>query len=327
MKVELLTQADQVLSPCGRYVAPAGLGWVDIPFGMQYQKYLANAAADSTEEKLVETPVPFILRAFQAFAQPGTIGAVYWRMRFPTGRFFQSQICAVSEEFDFGSFRQPIDPPLECAPGSRFYFTTDGLIASGTDVAITVLLEGVLRYTIKGTSGCAIPIGRNEPWASQPAFPVHDPNQNILAPECRLGGQCYPETPKGYRDEPFTYCVPLSNAVSVKNDGSVTANQPLLIGSDADFVVRGLNFVFTAVGGATGTLFVRIRSDSGYEITDGFCTAARISTVLFPELWLKSSGRGASALFIDYMFVDNNATGSWNVQPVAIGVKRRRVSA
>jgi len=323
LKAEFITQADQVLSTCGRLVAPPGLGWVDIPFGLQYSKYLAAGAPDSTEEKLVETPVTFVIRSYQAYSQPATLGTVAWRLRFPNGRFYNSAVCAVSPSFDIGSFRQTIDPPLECPPGSRFFLTTDGLLsAAGTDVAITVLLEGAIRYTLKGTSaGCAAALGRNEPWASMPYF-SQDPNGNILAPEWRLGCQRYPETPASYRDQQFTYLTPSSNAVAVPNDGSVVANVPLYIGSDADFVVRALNFVSTAVGGAAGTLFVRIRDHSGYELSDGFVWARRVSTVLFPQLWIKSAG-GGGALFIDYMFVDTNATGSWLVQPVAFGCKRR----
>jgi len=324
LKSEFVSECDKVLSSCGRLVSPPGVGFVDIPVGLQYQKFLPQGSADSTEEKLVETPAPFILKAFQAYATPASVGATYWRLRLPNGRFLHSATLAASEEFDIGSFRQTIDPPLECQPGGRFFFTTDGLLAAGVDVSITVILEGVIRYTLKGDAGgCGQPVGPNEPWASMARFTL-DANQNLMAPEWRLGGQCYPETPAGCRDEVFTYLVPSSNAISVPCDGTVVANQPMFIGSDTDFVVRRLDFLTNFAPLAGGLLYVRIRDHSGYEITDGFCNAARISTVLFPSYWLKSSGRGG-ALFYDLMIVDGGGT-TCSIQPVASGVKRRRVA-
>jgi hypothetical protein len=317
---EFLTECDRVLSNCGRIQSPPGAGWVDFPTGLQYAKFLPSGSPASTEQKLIETPVTFVLKAFQAYAQPASVGAVYWRLRLPNGHFFESTVNCVDESYNNGSFRQTFEPHIECQPGDRLFITVDGLLEAGTDVAVTVLFEGALRYTLKGESaGCAAPVLQGLP----ALFRLGDPNLNPLAPEWRLGNQCYPETPPGYRDYAYIYLLQSQSAVSLVPDGSVIANQPLLIGSDSDFVARGLNFLTTSKGGASGTLYVRIRDHTGYELTDGFCQAGRISTVLFPELWIHSAGLGG-ALFYDYTFADGNSTGNFLIQPVVHGVRRLR---
>jgi hypothetical protein len=321
MKVELLTEADRVLSNCGRVVAPSGLGWVDIPKGLQYQKYLADNAADTTEEKVVDTPVPFILKSFQGFGQPGAKGAVYFQIRFPSGRFVESRICPISESVSYGSYREYLDPPVECQPGSRFWITLDGLLQAGTDVALTLLFEGVLRYTIKGSAGCVSPVSLGSPWAKMPRY-VMDGNQNIEAPEWRLGTQQW-ATPSGYRDEVYWLTATSPNFVAVPIDGSVV-QAALDLDYGGDFIARYVRFyVIPNASGITGTPYVRIRRDDGYEVTDGFVNATRINTVMFPGLPLKSG----TALIIEYMLVDaGGALGSTlTIQPVFGGLRRRKL--
>ena len=298
MNIELLGEADRVLSACGRPIIERGSGYVDIPKGLQYQKYLAANSADTTEEKVIDTPAPFVLKAIQAYAQPATLGNVFWQLRFPNGRYFQSRVCAVSESFNSGSYRLAINPPLECQPGQRFWITTDGLLGNaGADAAITVLLEGVLRWSVKGPQ-CGLPPEFGEPWASMPRY-TRNPNQNICAPEWRLGGQTYPETPTGYRDEPFKYCTPLNNLIPVPTDGSILSDQIFRITEDCDFVARQIAFPQITGPGGLGTLYVRVRKDDGTEITDGFTNAARMTGLLFPELPLKAG----SALLVDFQLV------------------------
>lgn len=324
MTPELLTQADQVLSRCGKLEVPRSGSWIDIPVGLHYSKFLAAGAADTTEEKVVDTRVPFIFRSFQAWLNPISVGAVYWRLRLPNGKWYNSKVCAATESFDYGSYRSTIDPPLECPAGSRFYFTTDNIIAAlNSDVTIDVLLEGSLRYFLKDGTGCADPIAKQ--WEAELAkfgrFPWN-PNGNILAPEWMLGNQCYPETPAGFKDYAFWYTLPSSIAVNVPIDGSVVSNQPLRIETSADFVMRSLSFIQTNPAGVTGTLYWQIRDDTGYSLTDGFCSANRMSTVVFPEHKIRAGG----ALFFDYTMQLTSGVGGSTIpiQPVLGGVKRRR---
>ena len=71
-----------------------------------------------------------------------------------------------------------------------------------------------------------------------------------------------------------------------------------------------------------GLLAVRIRTDEGYEMTDGFTLAGPISNALFPELIIKAGG----GLYIDYQVLDGTgaATDTLNIQPILGGVKRWR---
>lgn len=318
MKVELITEADRVLNACGRPIPGAGAGWVEIPKGILYAKYLAAGVAPTTEERLVETPVPFLLKAIQGFQNPPTLDAVLWRLRFPDGSDFQSRNATCSEGLDYGSFRLAIDPPVLCDPGSRFWVTVDGLTNNSSNAtSLNLVLEGVLRYSIRGGAACGVAP------ALRPRY-VRDQNQNILAPEWRLGNQCYPETPVGFFDKPYTYATPLVSLVQVPWTGVIVPGVKFPMESDTEFVARSFATVTnSATGGSTGNVAVRIRRDDGYEVTDGFTLARRISGPMFPELPIKPHG----ALYIDYqVFGGLGAVGGvLLVQTFVSGVKRRRL--
>ena len=320
MKVELLTQADRIFSSCGRPVLPPGAGWVEFPYGLGYQKILLAGSADSTEEKIVDTPVPFIFRSFQGFALPRVVDGVFIRLRLPSGRFYESRIISTTGGVNYGSLRTVIDPPLECHPGSKFYVTVDASqgVGVGSDVAVAVLLEGTLRYSVKGPV-CDRPVRRGDPWTLEPRY-RRDPNQNILAPEWRLGNQCYPETPNGFRDLMYHYATPLDTLPQIPIDGTVLPPASVVIESSSDFVVRNMRWVLYPAAGVSGTLYVNLRTDDGYAVTDGFCNAARIGAVTCPELPLKSGG----ALIQEFMLVDTAGPASSviPVQTVLSGVRR-----
>lgn len=327
MDIRLLSECDRVLTSCGRPKMPKGVAWVDIPYKMTYQKFLQGQTLApgvppvSTEERIVDTEVPFVCYGISAFGQPATAGALYWRLRMPNGRFLQSKETAFTEAGDFGSWKYYFDQPIECAPGSKFFVTIDSLVNNpDTATGLSLVFEGALRYPIAGKA-TGVPTQNAELCAALQRY-TQNPNQNILAPEWRLGSQCYAETPAGFQDDQFWYGTPLSNLVAVPWTGQIVPNVPFPIQATSDFVGRFLAFVVASnTGSAAGTLAVRIRTDTGYEVTDGFTLASAISTVLFPGLRLNGGG----ALFIDYMVVDGSGgVGDvLNVYTLLGGVKRR----
>lgn len=332
MDVQLLTECDRILTSCGRPVMPRGAAWVDVPYKMQYQKFLQGqtlapgSSPVSTEEKIVDTEVPFVCFGVSAIAQPYTPGAVYWRLRLPTGRFLHSKQCAITEVGGFGSYRYWFDQPIVCEPGSKFYITVDSLTQSPTLAAgVSIVFEGGLRHTVRGAPADVSATAIKEACAAMARY-RQNPNGNIMAPEWRLGNQCHPETPKGMVDEAFEYVTPLASLVPVPWTGEIVPNVLFPIQGSSDFIGRffSTQSPSTTGGSATGTIAVRIRTDTGYELTDGFTIASAISTVLFPSLPLNAAG----ALYIDYMVVDGAGTANavMNVQTVLCGVKRKRAA-
>lgn len=328
MNLELLSECDRVLNICGRPSLPqgAGIGYVDIPYGIQFQKFVlgtggGNAFPISTTNVEVDTPVPFVFTSFQAFAPAGTTGKVNWRLRLPNGRFLHS--ASTPGGLSRGSFRYTLQKPLECSPKQFFQITFDGITDLVTNAAaLTVLLEGVLRFPIRGAD-CVAETAEKIP----PRYPFGEKRQNIIAPEWRLGNQCHAETPDGYRDEPYTACTPLSNLIAVSAAGGVVPNVVFGLDPSCDFVMRFFQPVVNSSsdGASTGTLAVQVRDDSGYSYTDGFLPVTQLYTV-FPEWWIRSQGKKA-ALYIDYQAVDTTGTGNLLVQTLIGGVKRRRVAA
>ena len=326
MDIRLLSECDRVLTSCGRPKMPKGVAWIDIPYHITYQKFLAGQTIAPTstpvvtEERIVNTEVPFICYGISGFGQPATPGALYWRLRLPTGRFLQSKETAFSEAGSgFGSYRYYFDQPVECQPGSKFFITIDSLVNNATTATgLSLVFHGALRYPMAGDAN-GVPTASAERCANLARY-TQNPNQNILAPEWRLGGQCYPETPAGMKDYQFWYSTPMNNLVAVPVSGAITPNVNFPIQATSDFIGRFLSFAtISASEGASGTLAVRIRTDTGYELTDGFTVASEISSVIFPGLRLNAGG----ALFIDYMVVDGAGSGNLNIQTVLGGVKRR----
>ena len=326
MTPELLTQQDLILSSCGRPLMPVAHAWVDLPYGIPYNRFALGGSPGPVfnDEVIADTPVPFLLKAMQIYVPLGTntgllSSPVFWRLRFPDGHYWNS--ADAQGAFSFGSFRYVFQQPVECQPKTKFWITVDGsswINAGG----ISVVFEGCLRYPLKGNPcGQCLTIDQAE--LALPRY-QQDRNGNILGPEWRLGNQCYPETPQGYRDQPFTYAGFLSDTVTVPTTGVVIANQQLPLESLCDFVIRWLGFAeISAAGGAGGNLAVRISDDSGYELTDGFTPLGFGMFPLFPECWVKGQGKTPS-LFVDYMILDGSGT-SFQVQPIFGGVKRRKV--
>ena len=327
MKPEFLTQSDQILSACGRPAMSQANAWVDIPYGIPYNRFALGSVSVGpvfNDEIIVDTPVPFLLKAIQIWVPLGIEGNVNWRLRFPNGHFWNSNNS--SGPFASGSFRYVFQQPVECNPRSKIWVTLDGQTDQWFNAGgMSAVFEGCLRFPLRGNP-CGQSVTLEQAELALPRY-RQDRNCNILAPEWRLGNQCYPETPRGYRDEAFTYAGYLSNLIPVPWTGQVVANQQLPFESLCDFVIRWFGFAdVSTTGGAAGNLAVRIFDDTGYEMTAGFTPLGFGSFPLFPEFWVKGENK-TPALFIDYQILDGSGAGGGviNVQPIFGGVKRRRV--
>lgn len=267
---KLLKQSDFILNACARPVPPTNLTWVDIPGHRGYSRSILNDS-ELTNGVVNTSRVPFILRAITAQALPRETQGTYWRMRFPNGRQFQSELTSHAMAFGIGSNRQVLLPEVEWNPGEKIYIdlnTQQGLIAASAQVVF--MFEGVYRFPITGRASVANPL-----YADIPSGPNGDAfryfegaNQNILSPEYRYGDSCPSYTPPGYRDEEFRYVSP---AVNLPTAGATISNTLTTIAPDADFYVREIWPYFP--GGSnqgTGTVVVRMRRGDGYTLSNNF---------------------------------------------------------
>ena len=111
---------------------------------------------------------------------------------------------------------------------------------------------------------------------------VCTPNQNIMAPEYRLGNQCTPETPNGYRDEPYTFFSP---AVTIPAGGEVDGLAVLVPGRET-VVIRKITFYITLTGGGFFAVpTCQIRLPNGYSITGGDMIPCSSDFNFLPYVW------------------------------------------
>jgi len=108
------------------------------------------------------------------------------------------------------------------------------------------------------------------------------PNQNIMAPEYRLGNQCTPETPDGYRDEPFTFFSPL---VNIPAGGEVDNVAVLVPGQDKVVVRKITSYVTLSNGGFFAIPTMQIRLPNGYSMTGGDMIPCASDFDFLPYVW------------------------------------------
>jgi hypothetical protein len=151
-------------------------------------------------------------------------------------------------------------------------------------------------------------------------------NQNLFEPEVLRGFQCYPETPAGYRDEPFwIQAAPVTVAVNAGPPvNSTVASGQVLVPGDADFVWREWSFL---VGEADPTVTtpitvaVQFRTMNGESLSDDLVDCASCQGPVFPELRLP---RG-SYLFYDVTVTNPAGLGNVQVSFTLYGVRRFHV--
>ena len=330
-----LQQANYILDSCGRQVPPKGINFVDIPAHVGYSRLMpgdgVSIGTNDIGGVMHSGRVSFFIRAVTAIALPRAAQGAYWRLRLPSGKYFQNELTAHPMAFGFGSDRQVMLPEIEWKPGEKMFVDLNTIIAGpppSPGYTIALQFEGVYRFPISG-NGISNPLNVDIPRGPNgDAYRYfQDPNQNILAPETYFAPQCKSETPAGYYDEEFWY---LSPVVDLPTNGTPVSNINLQIEAASDFSVREIFSYLPGVsptGGTqgTGSVVARFRRGDGYVMASNFLPMAAIQGPLsIRELLIK----GADSLYIDAGVVDGGgALGSvitWGLY--LHGVRRRRAS-
>jgi len=323
---QLLTQADYILDSCGRPTPPDGISWVDIPGHVGYSRSLpGDGTAPGTTDitgLVHHGRVPFFVRGVTATALPAATQGVYWRLKFPNGRFFQSSYTPHASAFGIGSDRQLFMPEVEWRPGEKMFVDLDTTIAGPPPTngyQVSMMFEGVYRFQVRSNGRIPPnPLGLNLPRYYRGA------NQNIMCPEFRYGPGCPSETPDGYQDEEFTYVSPVAN---LPITGAPLTNIGTQIEPDSDFYIRQIWGYFPANQpnqGTSGTVSIRLTRGDGYQVSQNYLPLLDVQGVMFKELKVKARDN----LYFDALVVDGTgAVGSvFTFGMYFVGVKRRRVS-
>lgn len=324
MDVQLLTQADFILSKCGRPVAPAGLSAAYLLKGFLLQQYFPAAAASPTQTivKEITGDTPWCLQAIQFTSLPTT--AISGQIQLPNGKFLISNLQDLLQLAGYGSYRYVFTHELECPPGSRLQMTFQETDVTSAQ-AMSVLFEGAYRYLLKGGA-------RSIPPVEHLVRPLRryfsDPNQNIMAPAWQQG--VGPATPAGYRDQEYRQGAPEPTALPVAGVTNPVATQQISIDSSSDLLVRRLLFEITAdptvnILSPPVTVLVRLRTGSGYSLTDDYVDPAYLNGLTLPIPWNLPAG---DAVYVDMQLVNdgggNMGTGNVYLQTYLVGSKRFR---
>lgn len=356
MNLELLTQADYVLTACGRPVPPKGYRFVDLPrvIPFHFDTQFSAGPATPFNRTIANT-------ANTVFLTRGIVlnSSFQVRLRWPSGRFLSSAMMfndgqQASPQGD-GATMLSLTEEIPLDPDARVSVQISGLNGGH---AVDLDLWGVLRYMLKEGDGGAGDRGRRgggdagasciigyptltrgnlagidliddpiETLKQRPRY-LCGPNQNIMAPEWALGNQCQLETPDGYQDEPFTF---FSQSIAIPANGEVY-NVPVIVpGGGEDVVVKKLRFFTTYTEDYFSVPVLQLRLPNGYSMTGGDMIPVAydqnfipnvFELPVFPTLRLQTGVR----VILDAadMLVAGMGTATLVVQ--FVGVKRRKLS-
>jgi hypothetical protein len=315
-KFQLVTEADVVLSNCGRFVPPVG-SVVYIPHAFLLQAVL-GVGANNVFYIEVTGDTTWCWRSI-SIALSGNAPAVYAQVLKPDGHFLFNGLMDLTQVAGFGSNRFLLTRELEVPPGSKIQLTLDDHYPAAAAVQpVSFLAEGAYAYYLKNGRRSSV-----QQEASQMERITGTVNQNLMAP-CWMSGNG-PKTPHGFRDEQFTYGNGVSNVATVTLGGNLAAKCSIQIDNSEDFEVRRFLFDVTKDAGVTGGTFTgRIRNGSGYAFTDDYIDLPRY---LGSSYWAKDwhLKRGDQILF-DLVLVDGAGAGNMSIEVFAEGVKRRRAA-
>ena len=320
MTPDLLQQANFVLDACGRQVPPPNTSWVDIPAHIGYSRFL-NGVAPGTEDIggiMHKGKVSFMLRAVTAQSLPRDTQGVYWRLRLPSGRYFQSAMTSHSMAFGFGSDRQLFTPAIEWKPGEKIFVDLDSILGGpppASGYSTSMMFEGAYRFPIPGNGAVLNPID-----ADMPRYFLNE-NQNILAPPSRFTPGCPSETPAGYQDEEFCYVTPTANLLCGA-PGPPVSNVALQIEPNSDFVIRQV-WPYSPAATGFGSVVVRMRRGDGYALSSNFLAINSIQGPMFKELQVHARDN----FYWDAYVVDGGGGAGATITfgLYLYGVKRRKV--
>ena len=348
MGLELITEADKILDACGRFQAPPGFKFVDLPRALGTK--VVVTAGEGTPGS-----TPFTVRlenkAKTLFLCDGIgMDAGSFRVKWPTGRYLQQNPMAPVTPgtlLGLGANQLAFNAEQPVEAGGRFVVEMTSQFI-GT---LNLVFWGRLRYLLKdsGSNGigqslsCVVGYpsaaqsiaGQNYPiqmmddpredLAQRPRYWC-GPNGNILAPEWMLGNQCTDETPAGYRDDPYTFF----SAPIVVPTFSRKYSNAVVIPGNYDVVIRRIRPIITWDPGVTGTPVFGLRLPNGYSYTGGDMVPITDTSTgrplfqwltVFPTLWVRAGDR----LILDVADFGSSGVGNITTQFEFEGVKRRKI--
>ena len=317
-KFQLITEADRVLSPCGRFVPPVG-SVVYIPKSFLIQAVLP-LASEQTFYKEITGDTTWCWRSI-SIALSGNPPAISAQVLAPDdGHFLFNGLLDLTMVAGFGSNRFLLSREIECPPGSKIVLSLDDNYLSAAAVQpVSMLCGGAYAYYLKG----GIRSRSVEQEASALPRIFAGPNQNIFAP-CWMNG-LGPKTPAGFQDDAFVYGDGNSNLAKVTLGGILSAKASIQLDDTYDFQVRRFLFdVIPDAGVTAGSFLVRIRAGSGFVFTDDYVILPTYGgSAYVAKGWDIKHG---DQMQFDLTLVDGAGAGSISIQCFADGVRRRRVA-
>lgn len=319
MKLELLKQADVILSKCGRPVLPGGVTCVPL-----LKNIVVPMILESGQTTVFMREIPgdtlWCLRAISSDQAMNSVKSIRLQVQFPNGRYlFGGNGQDIGQFAWVGSHRFLVDPEMDFEPGGKLRITLSDTTAGGAGVAqaVNLVFEGAYKYFLKG--GQRVP-GVMSLASDLPRY-RGDSNENILAPCWMTGAQ--PEVPDGYTSNDFfTY----SSEVITFTIGTLENGQLIIpIDEGYDFFCRRILTDILFAGEAeppTAIVLGRLRTGTGYSLMDDFMDLARyLSGSQWPKDW---KIRGRDSVFVDLQVADIVGTGTITYQVHLEGVRRRK---
>ena len=328
MEIQLLTQADFVLSKCGRPTAPGGLSVVYIKRGFMVQTFFAANTTAPTNQvtKEITGDTNWCLRYLQITSTAAQ--AISLQILQPNGKFLISSLQDSLQIAGYGSYCLLFTKELECPPGSKIQVTFANT-NTGSAQPIAIEFGGAYKYLLKTGAQTLCPV---ETIGQRLPRYFGNANQNIMAPAWMQGVSC--PTPAGWQDQEFVYTT-VPNPLSTTNlpgstvmpvAGPFQGLQEIAIDQGSDFRCRRLLCAVDADNTVTaGTVLARIRTGSGYALTDDYIDVAQyLQSSPMPIDWKINRG---DSVFLDLQLVDYAGTGNIYFQTWLEGVKRWRGTA
>jgi hypothetical protein len=325
--IDILTQADFVLNKCGRPAAPQeGMSLLAIPKGFLLQVVFPAAATSPTQQitREIVGDTIWALRGIQFTSSSAT--AISVQVLLPNGKFLISAIQDSLQIAGYGSYRYTFAEELHCPPGSKLQITFEATNTTNQQPQ-AVLLDGAYLYFLKGGEGRICPV--SELVGDLPRY-FSNPNQNIMAPAGQQGAS--DPTPDGYEDEDYIYSALGSASVAFPagapgttisvTAANVTATQEIGLDNSEFHCRRVLIQVSEDDTVTAASVLARIRSGSGYTLTDDYLDAARyIGSCPAPVDWVIDPN---DSVYADLQLVDQAGTGNVYWTMFLDGFKRRR---
>jgi hypothetical protein len=319
-KAQLLTDADFVLSKCGRPQPPVGsVVYIFKAFTVQAVLPSASTTTSSAQQfyKTIQGDTTWCWRSI-SMALSGSPPSIMGQVTSPDGKVLFNGLLDLTAIGGYGSNRYALSREIECPPGSKIQMTLDdNYLAAAAVQPVSMLMGGALAYYLRGGLRSEDLVQR----ASELPRVFDTVNQNIMAP-CWMQGHG-PITPEGFSDgDGFIYGNGVTNVASVTLGSNLTTKASIQIDADSDFLCRRFLFDVKPDAGVTaGSFLVRIRAGSGYVFTDDYLDVAKyIGSSYFLKPW---TVRKADSIIFEMTLVDGAGTGSIQIECLADGVRRK----